>query len=482
MRIKYSYFHNLIFGMIFLLLCGVSRFEIAGILSSITMIIYVYCSITIWKEKIFLKYMHVTFTMAFLIAGLLVCEYGNFWLGEIGKTTHYNGSLSVILFYFWLLINVIILSDKHWERASKKGRIKFDISDRIGDNFVVRNAPIFIFLFNMILFLSVVRLPFFLVGAVNRFEYSASYMSKTLNVLKLLPCLFNAILLIPIVQDSRDGKINFKNLFKKLFLPNLPYFLFMIWTGNKFGSYWELLCIVLIPLFSIINLKMINIKKMKRMIFVVFVVFAGLLYLFYFLNGMNLAASSMEILKRIGCQGELWWSTCNSVSKNGTQIQEFGKELSYIADSVATEGASRTYGVYHLMDLFGVKSVVERYHQMGIRYSACGIELPYLSFGVLSLFIMAFIYGNLYSLSLNVYINAVKEKRILGCIAAGRLFQVAQGAILQGDWYAYTTLTSIFCLLVIIFTYFTPSKKLKSRKIIEIRTNKIEGSYDKKQK
>lgn len=464
MRIKYSYFHHLAFGMAFLLLCAVNSLKIAGILSSILMFIYMYCSVSVWKETIFLKYMFVTFTVAFLILGMLVCEYGNLWLGEIGETTYYSGALPVLLFYYWLLVNVIFIFDRHWEKVTKKGEIQFKITDGLTTNSMIGKMPVFVFIFNLALFLSVLRTPFFLVGAANRFEYQALHLSTTVNLLKILPYLFNAILIMPIVQDSLVGKIRLRHLFSRLLLPNIPYFLFMVWTGNKFGSFWEALCVILIPVFSILNLKKINIGKLIRTVILLLIVFIGILYLFYNLLGMDISESSIAILLRTGCQGELWWCAYDNVSRHGIQMQEFGKELSYIADSFVTEGASKTYGIYHLMNLFGDKTIVETYlWQMGIRFSACGIELPYLSFGFLSLPVMALIYGNLYAIFINIFVNAVKEKRIIGCIAAGRMVTVTQSAMMQGDWYAYTSLIPLFCLSVIIITYLVPFKRLMSR-------------------
>lgn len=464
MKLKNSYFKHLLFGVMFLILCVLNSLKISGILSCVLIVIYIYCSISKWRETVFLKYMFITFSIAFSTLGTLICEYGNMWVGEIGKIPYYNGSLSVQIFYYWLLANSIILFDNYWEKATQKGEIKLKITDRLTSNSMIKIAPIFVFIFNLALFLVVFRTPFFIVGAENRFVYQTLYLSRTVNLLKLLPSLFNAILIIPIVQDSLNGKIRIKHLFKRLIFPNVPYFLFMVWTGNKFGSYWELLCVILIPIFSIIDLKKINIGKLIRIALLVISVLIGILFLFYNLNGMDFKESSETIFMRFGCQGDLWWSAYDSVSKNGIRPNEFEKELSYIVDSIATEGASRTYGVFHLMNLFAVKSVVERYLLMGIRFSACGIELPYYCFGFLSLPIVAFIFGNLHALFVNIYINAVKEKRIIGCIAAFRLVSVTQSAISQGDWYGYTSLIPLFCLGVIIITYFIPVKKFNGRK------------------
>lgn len=458
MRLKCSYFNHLFFGCAFLLICVISFLKISGILSSALMFIYIYYSIAVWKEKYFLKYMFFTFSIAFSTLGMLVCEYGNLWLGEIGKITYYNGSLPILMLYFWMLINVIILFDKHWAKMTKKGEIQIKFADKITNNFIIQKAPLFVFIFNLVLFLIVLRSPFFLVGAENRFVYQSLYMSRTVNLLKLLPSLFNAILIIPIVQDSSDGKIRVKHLFKRLILPNIPYCLFMIWTGNKFGSFWELLCMILIPIFAIVDLKKINIGKIIKLVLLILITLVLVLYLFYSLNGLNIKDSSMAILLRTACQGELWWSAYGNVSKNGIQPQEFSKEISYIVDSFITEGASRTYGVFHLMDLFAVQTVAERYLLMGIRFSACGIELPYLSFGAISLPIIAFLYGNLNAIFVNIYINAIKEKRIIGCIASGRMMAVTQTAVTQGDWYAYISLIPLFCLSIIIITYLLPVK------------------------
>ena len=288
MRIKYSYIKHLAFGIMFLLLCVLNGLKISGLLSCLLMVIYIYCSISKWREKFFLKYMIITFVIAFSTLGLLICEYGDVWVGEIGRITYYNGSLSVLIFYFWLLINIVILFDKHWEKATQKGEIKLKITDRLTSNLFIKKATLFVFFFNFALFLTVIRKPFFLVGAANRFEYQALYLSRVVNLLKLLPSLFNSILIIPIVQDSLDGVIRIKHLFKRLIVPNIAYFLFMIWTGNKFGSFWELLCVIMIPIFSIIDLKKINIGKLIRITLLVLIVLIGILFLFYNLRGMNI--------------------------------------------------------------------------------------------------------------------------------------------------------------------------------------------------
>lgn len=470
MRVKKRDGIALIFGILLFMNILLSDMKVVSVLSPFVLITYwVYITIVL-KDNLLLKYIYITLNMSVFLITLMILEFNHIWLGELQEYSYYTGSICTFCFYMWLLYTMIHLVDNFWERNTKAGCIKLMLSNRMSSNWIIEHMPVIVFCINGLLFLSVINKPFFAVGAEVRQLYSKKYMSHILNVIKLLPSLCMGVLLIPQIKKYEDNIISLKQLMIRILIPYIPYILFLTWTGSKFGELWELFCLLLIPIVCIINVKKINIRKWIKNGFCLFIVMMIFLLVYYHLLGKDLSQSMAAIIARLVCESELWWKTFGHVKSYGISIHEFESGLTYLGNSILTEGGSKNFGVYHLMNLFGSPSVVAYYKTIYIRFTAAGFELPFLYFGYLGLVLISFLYANMYSLFVNIYVNAVKERRLLGCMASARLYQVMCTAVTQGDWWSFTSLISIVCIVIIFITYC-----LKPRKMCSLNKYNMDG-------
>lgn len=459
MKLKQSDGMILIFGVFLFINILLSDIKIFSVLSIIILIMYWIYIASVLKKKILFKYIYITVNMSVFIVTLMTLEFKRIWLGELQEYSYFTGSICTLCFYLWLLYTLIQLVDKFWEQNTKAGYIKLRISNTMSGNWIIEHMPIIIFCINGILFLSVINKPFFIVGAEVRQLYSAKYMSHFINIIKILPSICIGVLLIPQIRKYENNIITLKHLMLRILLPYIPYVLFLVWTGSKFGEFWDLFCLILIPIICIVNFKNLNIKNLTKTILILIIAMSTFLLLYYHFLGKDLSQSIMTIISRLVCESELWWKTFGYVKLHGTNFHEFQMGLTYLANSFSTEGASKDFGVYHLMNLFADSSVLAYYKTLYIRFTSAGFELPYLYFGVFGLIIISFFYANMYSIFVNMYVNAVKEKRLLGSIASARLYQVMCSAVTQGDWWSFTSLISIGCIIIIFITYLKSRKK-----------------------
>lgn len=442
-----------------LFICMLFRSEqVTCLISAISFIFYILNSIFFEKENLFLKYLHIFLSTLFFLTGVFVCDNSRLWLGEIGETTFYCGAFNILAFYYWLFYSFLKLIDPFFIILTKRSHSEITFGIISLTKFAYRYGPLIVFITGSLLFLTVIQKPIFYGDYVNRLDYALHNVGRFVNNFRVFPALF-ITLIIPLFLNS-ELKVNLINIIKFIVIPYIPYILFLIWTGNKYGAFIELVYLFVIPFFSMQKLNIKIIKKIFKIGLFVCIPLVALLFLYYILNGSTFKSALDQIGIRIACQGELWWKLIASTKYNGFSFDLFMQEFSNIINSIVTEASVKDYGIYHLMKILGSPAVVEYYGTLGTRFTAAGIELPFYCMGYSSFLIIPILYCPFISYITNVYINSVCEKRIIASIASARLLQIALSAMQQGDWYMYfSTIPLCFAFLLIMSQCVSSIKK-----------------------
>lgn len=450
------------FAGFFLLICVIFReHQGSSYVAAFIFIMYIISSIFVEKDKLFLKYLPISLSAVFFLVGSFVCDNFKLWLGEINLTTYYVGAFNLLALYYWILFTVLGWADNIFSKSTKRNPLNIRIRNFSVTSYVYKNGTSIIFFMGLILFLLVFRNPSFTGDYFNRLDYAINNSNRILNILRVFPAIFCPILVGPFVNG--ECEFNVENFIKKVFVPYIPYILFLIWTGNKYGAFIELIYLFVIPIISVIRLNKATIKKVLKYVPIIITFILILLILYYILIG-NSITSSMELIGiRIACQGELWWKLIATKQYMGFRTDLIGDELTLIWQSIVEEAANKNYGVYHLMNMLGAPAVVKYYMARGTRFTASGIELAFYSMGYISFLIMPIIYSAIISYFVNVYANATKEKRVFTSIAAARFIQITLSAVQQGDWYAYFSVIPILFICILIFSQFLSKKGYKNR-------------------
>lgn len=437
---------EVILGII-LLFCTIFRiYNITLHISAISLIVYTIILIFSFKDKLLFKYLWSFIATIFLLIGIFACDFSNIWLAEIDCTTYYCGSFNIIALYFWIYYFILRKIDPYFEKSTKRKMTNIKMGTiSLSDN-LIKYGKLIVFVVGGGLFLSVAMHPFFLYGVTNRFEYSQTYITRWQNLLRVFPPILAPLVIIPVLNSE---KLNFSKILKNIIIPYLPHLLFLIWTGNKYGAYVELLVLILVPFISLNRIK-IRICLVFKYGITILVAILAFLFLYYHLQGLNLADTIYEIYLRVACQGELWWKTVMTVQVHGTNINEFSKELLYQLQAIVTEASVKKYGVYHLMNLFGRMSIVEQYGSIGTRYAASGMELFFYCFGFGALLLPLLICPITAWIN-NMYINAIKEGRVFTAIVAARMIMLLNPALSQGDWYAFFSVVPFIFVCMLVF-------------------------------
>lgn len=442
---------SLVFGILFLVLAVLNNFKICGFLSFVLFIIYLVIY-SFQHKRLLIKYMFLLFGIVFYFIGNSICVFFQVYLIELDVTTHYNGSLSVFVFCYWLYLTLLSIIDSKLAKVCYRNSIQvnYRVSKSLSLNkFCVNYGRQFVFMLSMLMFLSVYRNPAFLLD-YNRFEYSTNYLSGFLYKIRTIPILLAPIVVVSVLEDRRLKDIKSKII--NIFVTYLPYIFFALWIGNKFGIFWQLFYSLAIPFTIYVNLEKIkNISLIKYVVVGLLSLFL-LIIVFYIVRGNDLNAIVEKLLRRFSAQGEIWWKVFPDDISKAKGISGFIDEINDIIVSIKTKGEIKQYGVYKIMKLYGAPSYIKHYLDIDMRFSAMGFELSYCFLGILSFIIFPLVTIPIYVFIVNFYVNAVSGKDFIGAFALLRILIVYDSGVCQGDWYRFTSALDILIIILLLFS------------------------------
>ena len=435
----------------------------------LTIVIFVF--LFKYKSYIFIKYFWAVFYAIFMLCGLFLCNNSDLFLHEIARSSHYNGSFSIGAIYNIIFIISLVFFDNLYSKKYKY----YISSEKLQKNKLLNNIIyIAMFLIGMIMLSVVFKHPSFKYN-IGTVTYSELYMPSWLSKLQSIYTYCIPILMFPIVYKNRSFRLQD---FIKIIVSILPFILFGVWVGNKFGLFFNIFILLLSPLIVYISKKGLVVNKIdnlnidsksvpimkkniKKIIAFSFIGLVVLLLPYYTLRGLSVADS---VFNRTAQQGQLWWATYEVDKNQKMHLDELDDELLPVISSFNGKEVNYTYGVYKIMSITTPESGYIAKLAIGSRYSAQGIEIAYYYFKYIGIVVHAILRGFIEALLVNLLIRYVFSYRFLSSFITARLIIITHSIFTQGDIYLLFSKETILLILLLFFINLVSKKKFKNMK------------------
>ena len=436
---------NISIGLMLFSCVLMSGFAFSAHLSLAFMLIF-YLLLFASYSIVYLKYLHFIFGSSIAIIGCAVIELFDMELIELSDYSSFQGSLPLLAFSWWLLLTVVTVHDS-W--LSKKLENKnccrlihmcdiFGEKDRKTGLIMYGAACVGCFLI-VFTFIIVYKNPSFKFG-LDRFKYAEQFdygllynqANRFIRYL-LIPCI-----VVAIYKKSKIGWIALA-----------VYCAHSFWTGNKFGSFFSLLCT-----FLIIYSKKIEPFIEKNRKFIISIV----LFMAVLIGGAVFAVSFTRdegaenyLLPRLAQQGQLWWKTYD---KSDTyHFSEFGDEIASIKKGTVDikDNVGAKYGIYKIMYYTAPKTQVDAKLNSGSRYTEAGFASAYYYLGLPGCVIFAVLGGVLASTFVNYFLYFLRYNQFIRAFIHLRLFTNLAVFMSMFIFFPYFNKTSILSYIILLF-------------------------------
>lgn len=436
----------------------------------ITFILFILFCIYLLKNKfyIFPKYLFVFFYSLYFLTGVFICENSDIFLSELQINASYHGSFSIAVIYNILLIYSLIFFDNIFSKKMKYKKFKSENNKYF--SLILKMIYPCLFIVGLILFLSVVNHPSFEQN-MDRFIYENEYSNSLLKKIESYYLYCIPLVLLPIFAKNKE--VQGKD-FVKILITLIPYLLYEIWIGNKFGPFFNIVIFILAPVVVYIGKKNKNkqkkcfyenrsseiyddliIKNDKiskgifiKLLIVISVLILTILFSYYKIRGNNIADF---LFKRTAQQGQLWWKTYELEKEKTMHLNELDDEI-YPFFKSNLQPEDMNYGVYKIMKLTTPSVIYNMKVLSGSRYSAQGIEIAFYYFKYIGIVAHAIIRGFFEAFLVNLLIKLLFSNRVICSIIITRFIVINHAIFTQGDLCLFFSNDSI--ILIIVFILF----------------------------
>lgn len=404
---KNEFLINFVFGGIFAFCSITYTFKFASYTALIFYVGYM-IYVMLHRKEIFIKYLAFIFMAVAAVFGTAIIELGNhIYLKELQTNADFVGSLPLLIFSYWLLMCIFMV----YEGSAGVEISVYRINQIRQSAKNINRISFVVFILFASLFSTVAANPAMLLG-VDRFAYASQYQTNELigTLVNIAPLL----LVFPILSLIYGNKFLGGSAI-------LLYVLYFLWTGNKFGPFFTLICVFLLIYYrKIIEMDRKKLKKIVSIIAIVFTLIVA--FAVYFSTSISSYNASEYLQQRGAQQGQLWWKTfelCSSAHPEDfvEEIKAIGNGKYSISDNVGSN-----YGVYRIMYLCAPKSLVDFKLSTGARYTESGFAAAYYYFGLIGLILFVFLCGIWFSITLNSFIKALNKGDYIKALILLRFF------------------------------------------------------------
>lgn len=427
---------NITFGTIFLLCTMLSFLKIFSFISFIAFAIYI-IYIAFNCQEFIIKYLAFLFIAGMAIIGTAIVELGtSIYLKELQCYSAYAGSLPLLILTYWLFICTLYIIDYKYSFSVKE--LNFNNSKQFCK--YINLLSLVVLILFALLFSNVISHPALFLG-MDRFIYASKYGVS--GIWRIITNEAPLLIIFPILSIVYGNKlIGISTI--------LLYILYFLWTGNKFGPFFTLLCIFLLVYYKDILRK--GKKYIKKIIFISGIGFAFLLiYTVFFATSTSPYESVSYIMQRAAQQGQLWWRTygqCDSIHPGGflDEIKSIGNGKEAINDNIGSSN-----GIYRIMYYCAPKSLVDYKLSTGSLYTEAGFASMYYYFGIPGVIFFAVFCGIIFSLTIIFFIKTLNKKDYIKALIIIRFFILERTFIsmfLYNDFYDLLSILSFIYLII----------------------------------
>lgn len=415
-----------------------------------TLTLFVYAFYLLWlyisHKKFFLIFIFMILYMTSNILGVYIIEVTpNMYLNELLKFSSNNNSFYLILIYHVLFIEVL-------RYLYKKFRFS-DVQSNINNFGFVRILGGAILLIVAILFVNVIKNPYFLSG-IDRFFYEEYYLNsfiiKVNNfVFYLLPI---TTCLILYGKKKVDHFIGYTTI--------TIFSLYLVWIGHKFSMLLIVGYFVLLGLNFLISDKLIN-RYLGRF----FLIIIALLVLVIVQSSVVYDRDKTENLSylnaRLAQQGQLWWAIYGNENKQRTIDKNLNDEIKTFYTIQDNESNKLNSGMYKVMrEVIPENVFVQKVYSKKSRYAYSTPASIYFYFGLTGMLLFSVISAIAYFLIVKTLLSAVVNRQIITMIISGRLLFLSHFVLMQSDFDKVFSLEILGILLFFVMKYLIVHKRI----------------------
>lgn len=444
-----------------LILCTVfSKFKIFSYISLCLFVIYLLY--LIHSDKVYIiKYFAFVFTALATIAGVTFIELmPTFYLKELECFSHFSGSLPLIILSYWLFFFVLKIKDNHYKQTLRCIRMDDFRNEEVKRkiNFWAACSGLLL----MVLFLYV-ALHFPPSIQMDRFLYRSTY--KLPWILSILRNSSYLLLVFPILALIYANRVI-------ALISILSYVTFFLWTGEKFGGLFSLLCISLIIFCN--QIVSLGKQKLKKIMRYVIVTFLGMIVFAVFIAANTYRFNPIDYFAmRTSQQGELWWRTYDLYEGN-IHPNEFINEINafFDGDKPNQECIGAKNGIYKVMYLCAPEAVVTNMLFSGARYTQADYAVVYYYFGFPGVIVYSILMGLIISGIVNLFILSLQNKDYIKAMIYLRFFTMIRTSFSMFTFGGFLSFLSILSYIYLIFTHLS-KHRFKLRQKFNMQTKRV---------
>lgn len=395
-----------------------------------------------------IKYMFMIVMFSYHVISVYMVENNNIYFYNLMQSSKYTGALFPLLMYYMLFFATLLILEvrkvKKGEKVYQKFHFKFS-THKITEKTKVNIFTIVLIVIVLYMVYRMKSIGFYSLGGINRFDFRETYFTGFdekfyTYILWFLP--------IPLLASNIKMK-------GRSFLFFILYLLYLIFVGDKFGSFFIAIYFYFLVTWTTKN---INKKKVYRFLFILGGI-AILLVGFIAFQVLYERGSWNEVLiyfrnRLTGGQSDLWWAIYNSEKNSSWHVIEFfNDEISAIFNQ-PQDIMFYNFGIYKMMKLAAPASVVNTYLSQGIRFAASTQASLFYYFKYTGLICGAIIFGLLTYFFVNKAVESYKNNDIIRSILYTMFISKLIQVMTMSDITMVGNFTTILGFLILFAFYF----------------------------
>ena len=434
-----------------LMLCAVgSSFKIFSYISLCMIAIY-WLNLIHYDKTYIIKYFAFIFSAMGTVVGAALIEFmPTFYLPELKCSSHFSGSLPLLILSYWLFLFVLEIKDHYYGQTLRGIRVDFSRNKKAKGKINLLAACSGCLLLVLFLYEALHFPPSIRIG-MDRFIYRSTY--KLPWILSRLSDMSYLLLLFPLlalIYANRTVAV----------ISILAYCAHFLWTGEKFGGFFSLLCFLLIFFYD--QVTHFGKHKLRRIMRYIIVAFLALVLLAVFVVVKTTRSDPKDyFVTRASQQGQLWWKIYD-LYQGDTHPAEFDNEIRALVSGSKSnqESIGAQHGIYKAMYLCAPESTVTFKLGTGARYTQGDYAVVYYYFGVPGVLVYSIIMGLVVSHIVNSLILTLKRRDYIRAFIYLRFFTMIRVSFSMFTFEGFLDVLSILSYLYLIYSH---GKKFRPR-------------------
>ena len=446
-------FHVLI-ALVLCQCCILSETEVASWVSVFCFLL-VYASLCAIRPEFIFKYVYLHYVVIGHLLGVMIVEFGDVYLYELGIASGFTGSCPLLVFTRFIFLMVLYYLDMAFG-----GNIPQRRKDEIGRSEKwIKVATILFLVLTLYCFINVFPYPSFF-NSLDKFAYMSQVLSGWPGRVNVLLIYLLPLLALGLVYGNR--KLSAAAL--------VVYAVYLFWCGQRFGMFLAVATVILACFFDKLILVRSKSDLAKGLLFLL-LVFIGILSVTALSQIVVGGLTGQELVDffsdRFAMQGEVWSVAYGLINEGGpiSVSDSFLDEISSWFDPSQERKVQNSYGIYKMMALVGQgnPSYYSGLILGGARFTEGALASVYfyfdwagcLSFAVISAAASFFLYNGL--------IRSFAQRSIIESVCYWYLLYVSFTSLSMFTFNDFFTPIGIVCIAIVVIKKIMPNSNRFSK-------------------